>query len=65
MDENDILLYNEAQREVQHLNDAEKYVREQLFAMQDLGYRDFHAKLVPNLSKEKIKKDWQAEPQNF
>lgn len=39
---------------MQHLNDAEKYVREQLFAMQDLGYRDFHAKLVPNLSKEKI-----------
>ena len=36
------------------MNDAEKYVREQLFAMQDLGYRDFHAKLVPNLSKEKI-----------
>ena len=36
------------------MNDAEKYVREQLFAMQDLGYRDFHAKLVPNLRKEKI-----------
>ena len=36
------------------MNDAEKYVREQLFAMRDLGYRDFHAKLVPNIDKEKI-----------
>lgn len=36
------------------MNEAEKYVRERLFAMRDLGYRDFHAKLVPNLSKEKI-----------
>lgn len=36
------------------MNDAEKYVRERLFALQDLDYRNFHAKLVPNLDKEKI-----------
>lgn len=36
------------------MNEAEKYVRERLFAMRDLGYRDFHAKLVPNIDKEKI-----------
>ena len=28
-------------------------VRE-LFAMQDCGYRDFHAKLIPNISPDKI-----------
>lgn len=26
----------------------------ELFEMQDLGYRDFHAKIVPNLDKERI-----------
>ena len=36
------------------MTEIEKYVRERLFALQDLGYRDFHAKLVPNLDKEKI-----------
>ena len=36
------------------MNSAEKYAQEQLFVLQDLGYRDFHAKLVPNLDKEKI-----------
>ena len=36
------------------MTETEKYVRERLFALQDLGYRDFHAKLVPNLDKEKI-----------
>lgn len=36
------------------MNDAEKYVRERLFALQDLDYRNFHAKLIPNLDKEKI-----------
>lgn len=36
------------------MNSAEKYARERLFALQDSGYRDFHAKLVPNLDKEKI-----------
>lgn len=36
------------------MNEAEKYVRERLFAMRDLGYRDFHAKLVPSINKEKI-----------
>ncbi len=29
-------------------------IREQLFAMQDLEYRDFHARLIPNVEKEKI-----------
>lgn len=29
-------------------------VREELFKLQDLQYRDFHSKLVPNLSKDKI-----------
>lgn len=29
-------------------------IREKLFEMQDLGYRDFHAKLIPNIDKEKI-----------
>lgn len=36
------------------MNKAEKYVRERLFAMRDSGYRDFHAKLVPSIDKEKI-----------
>lgn len=36
------------------MNEAEKYVRERLFAMRDSGYRDFHAKLVPSIDKEKI-----------
>ena len=26
----------------------------QLFAMQDLKYRDFHSKLIPDMDKEKI-----------
>ena len=29
-------------------------IRERLFSMQDLEYRDFHAKLIPNIEKEKI-----------
>ena len=29
-------------------------VREQLFLLQDLKYRDFHSRLVPNIAKEKI-----------
>lgn len=29
-------------------------IRERLFLMQDLEYRDFHAKLIPNVEKEKI-----------
>lgn len=33
---------------------TEKYIRERLFEMQDLKYRDFHAKLMPTVSKELI-----------
>lgn len=29
-------------------------VRKRLFEMQDTGYRDFHARLVPTVEKEKI-----------
>ena len=29
-------------------------VRKRLFEMQDTGYQDFHAKLVPTVEKEKI-----------
>lgn len=29
-------------------------IRERLFGMQDPGYRDFHAALIPNVDKEKI-----------
>ena len=31
-----------------------KEVQEQLFALQDLKYRDFHSKLIPNIDKENI-----------
>lgn len=33
---------------------TEKYVREKLFELQDLKYRDFHSKLIPTVSKELI-----------
>lgn len=36
------------------MNDIEKRVQVRLFEMQDLGYRDFHAKLMPTVPKEKI-----------
>ena len=29
-------------------------IRAELFEMQDVGYRDFHAKLIPNIPKEKV-----------
>lgn len=29
-------------------------IQKQLFTMQDLGYRDFHAGLMPTIEKEKI-----------
>lgn len=32
----------------------EKYIRDRLFEMQDLRYRDFHAKLMPTVSKDLI-----------
>ena len=31
-----------------------RQVQEDLFAMQDLGYRDFHAKLMPTMDKERV-----------
>ena len=33
---------------------AEESIRERLFAMQDLGYRDFHARLMPTVDKETV-----------
>lgn len=36
------------------MTDCEKYIRERLFELQDLGYRDFHSKLVPTIDREKI-----------
>lgn len=33
---------------------AEKYIRDRLFEMQDLKYRDFHARLMPTVSKNLI-----------
>lgn len=32
----------------------EKEVQERLFAMQDLGYRDFHSRLMPTVDKERV-----------
>ena len=29
-------------------------IKAELFEMQDAGYRDFHAKLIPNISKERV-----------
>lgn len=29
-------------------------IRAELFEMQDVGYRDFHAKLIPNIPKERV-----------
>ena len=34
------------------MTDTEKYVRDRLFALQDLKYRDFHSKLMPTVDKE-------------
>ncbi len=33
---------------------TEKYIRDRLFEMQDLKYRDFHSKLMPTVSKELV-----------
>ena len=30
------------------------HIQELLFARQDLGYRDFHSKLIPNIDKERV-----------
>ena len=34
--------------------EVQKGVRQELFELQDLKYRDFHAKLIPTMEKEKI-----------
>ena len=31
------------------MQNTEEYIRERLFALQDLKYRDFSAKLIPNV----------------
>lgn len=36
------------------MTDIEKRVQARLFEMQDLGYRDFHSKLMPTVPKDKI-----------
>ncbi len=36
------------------MNNTEKYVQERLFALKDEGYRDFHARLIPNIEKDRI-----------
>ena len=36
------------------MRNTEKYVQEKLFLLQDEGYRDFHARLIPNIEKERI-----------
>ncbi len=36
------------------MNKAENYVRQKLFEMQDLSYRDFHSKLMPTVEKELV-----------
>ena len=36
------------------MNKAENYVRQKLFEMQDLSYRDFHSKLMPTVDKKLI-----------
>ena len=36
------------------MTSAEKYIRERLFAMQDLQYRDFQSRLMPTVEKELV-----------
>ena len=36
------------------MTSTEKYVRDRLFAMQDLKYRDFHSRLMPTVEKELV-----------
>ena len=42
------------QAQKQHQAQAVAELRAALFAMQDENYRDFHAKLIPNVDKETI-----------
>lgn len=37
-----------------NIEEVQKGVRQELFELQDLKYRDFHAKLIPTMEKEKI-----------
>lgn len=34
--------------------EVRKTVQKELFVLQDLKYRDFHAKLIPSVDKEKV-----------
>ena len=34
--------------------EVRKKVQKELFVLQDLRYRDFHAKLIPSVDKEKV-----------
>lgn len=36
------------------MGSVEKYIRERLFSLQDLTYRDFNAKLIPNIPYENV-----------
>lgn len=36
------------------IEDVQKKVQQELFELQDLKYRDFHAKLIPTMEKEKV-----------
>ncbi len=36
------------------MNDTERYVREKLFVMQDLKYKEFHSKLMPTIDSELV-----------
>lgn len=36
------------------MTSVEKYIRDRLFAMQDLKYRDFHSRLMPTVEKELV-----------
>ena len=36
------------------MNRAENYVKQKLFEMQDLSYRDFHSRLMPTVEKELV-----------
>ena len=37
-----------------NIEEVQKGVRQELFELQDLKYRDFHAKLIPTMKKKKI-----------
>lgn len=36
------------------MNNSEKYVRDRLFGLQDLKYREFHSKLMPTVPKDSV-----------